>query len=41
MIDALCVLGTLVFFALMILYVRACRRLGDQPGAGGPEEDGQ
>ena len=39
MIDGLYVLGTIVFFALMLLYVRACERLGDAPGAGGANED--
>jgi len=28
MIDLLYVLGTIGFFALMLLYVRACERLG-------------
>jgi len=28
MIDLIYVAGTIVFFALMLLYVRACQRLG-------------
>lgn len=30
MIDVAYVLGTLLFFGLMLLYVRACQRLGDR-----------
>ena len=36
MIDALYVLGTFLFFALMLLYVAACERLGR--GAAGTEQ---
>ena len=28
MIDLIYILGTVAFFALMLLYVRACERLG-------------
>lgn len=39
MLDALYVLATIAFFAIMILYVRGCQRLGEQPGTGEAESD--
>jgi hypothetical protein len=33
MIDLVYILGTLAFFALMLAYVRACERLGDNATA--------
>ena len=36
MADALYVVGTLAFFALMLAYVRGCERLGDRKDNEGP-----
>jgi len=34
MLDLIYVLGTIAFFVLMLLYVRACERLGRDTGDG-------
>jgi hypothetical protein len=40
MLDFLYVAGTIAFFAAMLLYVRACQRLGRAGGAGETHHDG-
>jgi hypothetical protein len=35
--DLLFVLGTVAFFAAMLLYIRGCEALGRNPGAAGEE----
>jgi len=42
MIDAIYVTGTILFFALMLLYVEACARLGRAADVErSPEENGR
>jgi hypothetical protein len=38
MIDLIYVIGTVAFFALMLVYVRACERLGRAEANDGPSE---
>lgn len=35
MLDAIYILGTIAFFALMLAYVRACAGLGGPPSTNG------